>query len=407
MQLKSSGRRQFLGLLGLAPAGLAGCSTLPPTVGDNPRMPQYGLAPGVTYLNTASLGLTSEAVYRATIEAWRELETNPVRMAYADGAVHVASDAVRQASAQFLGCDIEELTLTRSTTEAMNTIAQSINLVRGDRVLTTNHEHHGGQFCWQYLKRRRGVEIDILDIPLDEHDPAAILRRFEEGLTAQTRVISVSHVLTTNGLRMPVNQIAELARSRNVVCVVDGAQAVGQIAVNVREIGCHAYAAAGHKWLLGPKGTGFLYVSADADETIEPIQRQDGPRFVNDAIGVGNLPIVIGLGAAIGAMQEHGMAAVEARIQELREHTYLGLSSMPRAEVVSPLTGPHSSALVAVRLPQEVPARALHTRLRETYGIITKRVEEQYFNGIRLSAHIFNTEADIDRAVNAMRAELR
>lgn len=396
-------RREFLAGIGLASAaGLAGCAT--PGERTAAEELSYGLEPGLVYLNTASLGPSPRTVFERTLAAWRELETNPVRTAYGTGAVVAAAENARQRASAFLGCANDELLITRSTTEAMNSIAQGIVLERGDRVLTTDHEHHGGSFCWQYLQRKRGVEVDVLRMPLTEHDPAAILSRFDAAISRRTRVISVSHVLTTNGLRMPIAGIADLARARNVLCVVDGAQAVGEIPVDVHALGCHAYAGAGHKWLMGPKGTGFLYVSADAADRIEPMQRQDGPGYVSNSAGMGALPLVVGLGVAIDEARARGMAAVEKRILELRERVHQGLASIPHLEVVSPPTGPSASALVAVRLPHETPARTLQLRLRERHGIMVKLVEEHYFHGIRLSAHVFNTEAEIDLAVDAIRA---
>jgi selenocysteine lyase/cysteine desulfurase len=87
-----------------------------------------------------------------------------------------------------------------------------------------------------------------------------------------TRVISVSHVITSTGLRMPVREIVALARSRNILTIIDGAQAVGNIEVDVKAIGCDAYAAPGHKWLMAPKGTGFLYIRKEAASQIQPVE---------------------------------------------------------------------------------------------------------------------------------------
>jgi selenocysteine lyase/cysteine desulfurase len=384
--------------------GLASCAT--PSADAEGTTSPYGFAPGLIYLNTASLGPAPRSVFEATVAAWREIETNPVRQSYRTGDVAIAAEGARQRAAAFLGCAGDELLITRSTTEAMNSIAQGIVLERGDRVLTTNHEHHGGELCWQYLQRKRGIEIDVARIPLTEHDPAAILNRFEAAITRRTRVISVSHVLTTNGLRMPVAQIAALARARNVLCIVDGAQAIGEIPVDLHALGAHAYAGAGHKWLMGPKGTGFLYVSADAAERIEPMQRQDGATYVSNSAGMGTVPLVVGLGVAIDEAQARGMTAMEARILALRQRVYQGLSSLPGLEVVSPPGGANASALVAARLPAEIPARAFQLGLRDRHNIMVKFVEEHYFNGIRLSAHIFNTEAEIDFAIDAIRREL-
>ena len=117
---------------------------------------------------------------------------------------------------------------------------------------------------------------------------------------------------------MPIREIAALARSRGALCVVDGAQALGHVPVDVRALGCDAYAACGHKWLLGPKGTGLLYISKDAEDRIQPVQREDGRRVVAHSTGIGSLPLIAGLGVAIEAAQTRGAAAIERRILELR-----------------------------------------------------------------------------------------
>jgi selenocysteine lyase/cysteine desulfurase len=327
-------------------------------------------------------------------------------MSYGDGLVHAATDRVREAAAAFLNCDRDSVLITRSTTEGMNTIALGMRLVAGDRVLTTDEEHHGGGDCWRYLERRRGIAVDIVPIAPLDHDPKRILDRFAAAITPGTRVISVSHIFTSTGLRMPVAELASLARARGVLCVVDGAQAVGQISVDVEALGCHAYATSGHKWLMGPKGTGLLYVSPDAVDAIAPIQWHDTKRYVAGSTGMGNLPAVIGLGAAIETATARGMGMIERRVFELREYAVRQLKNIPGVTVVSAPAGPLASALVTVELPSGVDSQALQTTMRDKHSIMVKMVEKRWFNGIRISPHIFNTEADIDRAMQAMRAEL-
>ena len=122
----------------------------------------------------------------------------------------------------------------------------------------------GGLHCWQYLARHHGVKLDIVPIPRGEFRAAELLAAVEKGIRSDTRVISVSHVLSSTGLRMPIAELASLAKSRGILCVVDGAQAVGAIRVNVREFGRDAYATSGHKRRTGPKGTGLLFIAKDA-----------------------------------------------------------------------------------------------------------------------------------------------
>jgi selenocysteine lyase/cysteine desulfurase len=271
---------------------------------------EYLFEPGLNYLNTAALGPTPRSILDTVLKAWYELELDPVMMAYGNGAVHVATDKARNQVAQLIGCSSDELLITRSATEAMNTVALSLDLNAGDRILTTDVEHEGGRVCWEHLKRRRAINIDVVSIAPGDFDIKAIVSRFEKGITEKTKVISVSHIVSSTGLRMPIAEIVSLAKSRGILCVVDGAQAVGGIDVDLKKLGCHAYVGTGHKWLMGPKGTGFLYISKDASSLIQPVQREHSLRFVGPATGIGSLPLVVGLGAAAEAMQKRGMLEV-------------------------------------------------------------------------------------------------
>src|SRR4029453_1229354 len=167
----------------------------------------------------------------------------------------------------------------------------------------------------------------------------------------QTRVISVSHVITSTGLRMPVREIVALAKGRNILTIVDGAQAVGNIEVDVRAIGCDAYAAPGHKWLMAPKGTGFLYIRKEAASQIQPVEWLEGTKNVTGSAGMGSPPLIVGLGAAIEAAKKRGIAVSEAQNLRLRNRAYEGLKKIAKVRVVSAPPGPLAPALVRSRFP--------------------------------------------------------
>jgi len=270
MTADSPTRRAFLSTLGalsaasLAPssgwAANSSGSTRPAAVrilrGLATAPDDFTFSPGLVYLQTGSLGPTPRPVMDRTIGAWKELELNPVQFGY--GKLEHAMDDVRAQSAALLNCRTEELVLSNCTTEGMNWVAQGLTFTAGDRVLTTDQEHPGGRACWDHVARRYGVVLDIVAIPPGENDAQAIVDRFAKQVTPRTRVFSFSHLLSSTGLRMPVAELSALARAHGCIAVVDGAQAVGGIAVDVKALGCHAYATSGHKWLLAPKGTGLL-----------------------------------------------------------------------------------------------------------------------------------------------------
>lgn len=366
----------------------------------------YMLQPGLTYLNTASLGPTPRPVFERVMQAWRELETNPVLNAYGAGSVVTAADAVRSEAAALLGCSADEILITRGTTEGMITLANAVRLEPGDHILTTDQEHEGGEACWAHRARREGLHIDRIAIAPEEHDLAAIVRRFADAIGPATRVISVSHVITTTGLRMPIAEISALARARNILCLVDGAQAVGAIQVDVKALGCHAYATSGHKWLMGPKGTGLLYVNREAGTMIEPAQWELGHKYGSESTGTSPQPLAIGLGAAIARLRAIGMGEVERHNVALRNHAWHALSALPRVQLVGPPPGPGNTPLVAFRIPAEINARDLRIRLTQRHDVVVKSAEARWLNGLRLSPHLFNTETDVAAAIVALRVEL-
>ena len=364
----------------------------------------FAFAPGLLYFQTGSLGPTPRPVVERTIAAWKELELDPVFYGY--GPHEHAMDDVRAKAARFLGCKTEELVLTNCTTEGMNWVAQGLTLGPTDRVLTTDQEHPGGRACWDYVARRHGVALDIVPIPPGEHDAQAIIDAFAKRITPRTRVLSFSHVLSSTGLRMPVAELSALARSRGCLAVVDGAQAVGGIAVNVKALGCHGYATSGHKWLLGPKGTGLLYLSEELGTTIDPISLQGGRLAYSTSSGVASLPSVLGLGAAIDYVAEVGIGRVEAHDLSLRDRLYAGLRSVPKLRVVSAPPGPLASPLLTYRLPSEIESAAFHERMYDRHKMRLKVVPKEWLNGHRVSTHLFNTEAEVDALVAALGVEL-
>jgi len=289
----------------------------------------------------------------------------------------------------------------------MNAIAQGLRLGAGDRVLLTDQEHSGGLHCWQYLARHHGVELDVVAIPQDEYRATALVELIAKGIRSRTRVISISHVFSSTGLRMPVAEVSALARSRGLMCIVDGAQAAGAIRVNVRELGCHAYATSGHKWLLGPKGTGLLYIAKDAQTSIRPIAYEDSYSTYSNNNGVVNLPAIMGLGTAIRHLDAVGMVNVEAYSLRLRNRLADRLAGMNGLTLVSPPAGERASPLLTALLAERFDRRTVVQALLDRHQVAIRPTHPEFgFNGIRFSVHEFNTDDDIDRAADALRREL-
>ena len=366
----------------------------------------YLFSTGLTYLNTGTLGPCRRDIIEESMKIWQELESFPVKFYGRNGAESLA-EKTRSIAAGFLGCDISEMLITNSTTSGMNAIAQGLRLKPGDRILTTDQEHGGGLLCWNYFARYYGVIVDKIRIPPAEHNVELILKRVADNLTKKTKLISVSHVFSSTGLRTPIAEIAALARANGALCIVDGAQAAGAIEVNVKTLGCHAYATSGHKWLMGPKGTGLLYLSKEAQDMIRPIQFEESYNTYNDGNGVVNLACIAGLGKAIEYIESIGIRKIEAHNLSLRNKLYDKLKDLNNATILSPAEEALASPMLTLLLPDRLERTAFVKMLLDKHQLSIRSTHKEFgFNGIRFSVHIFNTEKEIDFASEVMHQEL-
>jgi selenocysteine lyase/cysteine desulfurase len=330
--------------------------------------------------------------------ATRLFESNPVLQGYKDApdTVRGQAEATRTRCAALLNCSADEVLITHGTADALGQVAASMDFPAGSRVLTSGAEHDSGVLCWRWLARRRLGFLDVVPCPPEETGVAAIVDRFAKAMRPETRVICVSDVIAWTGLRMPIRELAELAHAHGALMVVDGAQSIGHVPVDVTALGVDAYAASGHKWLCGPKGTGMLYVRKDPAQRIFPVAWEDGPRVMGEAMGGCPLPQIIGLGAAIEDYQQRGPAAEFARNVALRNRLWEMLGELKGVVPLGPPPGPQATALLGFRLPDGVEAAKVRSALLAKHKINIRAVDVNQWNGLRASLHLYNSEADPD-----------
>jgi selenocysteine lyase/cysteine desulfurase len=407
-------RRKFLGAVSAGTAGGLFINTISPFAAnaqtnslhaDQEGKNEYLFADGLIYLNTGTLGPCRRDTIQESKKVWEELESLPVKFYGKFGAESLA-EKTRTIAARFLGCDIGEMLITTSTTNGMNAVAQGLRLKAGDRILTTDQEHGGGLLCWNYFSKYYGVVIDTISIPPGENNMESILNSIKKTIRNETKLISVSHIFSSTGLRMPIAEISSLARSKGILCIVDGAQAAGAIKVNVKELGCHVYATSGHKWLMGPKGTGLLYLSKDVQDIIRPMQFEESYNTYNDGNGVVNLACILGLGKAIEYLESVSITKVEEHNLSLRNRLYERLSSIPQLKIMSPPTGSLSSPMLACLIPDSIERTSFVRMLLDKHKLSIRPTHKQWFNGIRFSCHIFNTVKEVDFAADVLQKEL-
>ena len=287
---------------------------------------QFLLPEGRIYLNVGTVGCSPWPVLKAVFDSYLEIE----KMDADDPEEYPiwgygARNEFRDPLARFVGATRDELALVRNATEANNFMIQGLDLRAGDEVLISDQEHPSGEEPWRLRERRHGIVIRKYEIPRPLVSAAEVLNRINDALTPRTRVLFTSHITTTTGVVQPVKEICALARSKGLVTMIDGAQVTGMMPLNLGELGCDLYSSSPHKWLMAPKGTGFLYVR---DEMLDRLWSTvtthgwDKPELRAERfqhIGTSNVPALAGLRAAIEFAETIGMDRIERRNRALND----------------------------------------------------------------------------------------
>ena len=359
---------------------------------------------GTVYCNTGTLGACPREVVDALTQGIRRLETNLADWPYeqADGEPltgYQHLDGVRARAGRFVNASPAEIALTQNATMGMNFLANGLDLAAGDEVVSTDQEHGGGISPWRLLAKRRGVIVKELPLePALAEGPDAIVRLFESAMTPRTKVVMFSHITSGLGALLPARELCTLARDRGALAIIDGAQAVGQIQVDVQALGCDAYVGSPHKWMLAPKGTGFMYLRKAIQDrfwtTLASYQwdNHDDGAFRFMQFGTGSVPVVDGLVAALDFIEKIGMPRIERWDAMLTRRLRDGLAKISAARVASPADRRLTAAITTFRV-DGVKAKALQDALW------ARRVRVRAQNdarGVRLSAHMYVSPADVD-----------
>lgn len=356
---------------------------------------QFLLEPGLIYLNAGTTGAMPRPVFEAETRYQRMLAEDPkIRHVYEAGVVpHV----VRKKAAQMIGATLEETALTHNTTEGLNIVAQGLPLKAGDQVLTTDQEHPAHREAWRLRAKRDGIEVIPVKIPTPLPDSATFLNLFDRAITSRTKLIAVPHIPTTNGMITPAREICSLARSKGVLCLLDGAHGVGQIKFDVKELGCDFYATSPHKWLHAPLGNGIFYIRKELQDRVWPLQGHAGWDTYPDArrystFGNRSWSTAMALGDAIDFANSIGIERIEARQRELMTYFKRQLLSLPGVEPLTPNDPAMYCAQSAFRVARIAPGE-LAGFLREKHRIVV--------GGGRVDIGYYITRKELDRTLEA------
>lgn len=373
---------------------------------------QFPVTERAVYLNTGWSGPSATSVIKAvSLRAEREAYEGPTSPEVRHEKAELVR-AARRALGRLIGAGEDETALLYTTTEGVNIVLRGLGLGPGDEVITCNLEHSSVMVPCYEMRRQVGVDVTVVRSsarePVDE-----LARLFEDAVSPRTRLVVVSHISYNRGTRLPVERIIRAAHDAGAYVLIDGAQSVAQIDIDVHALDADFYAFPAHKYVLGPDGVAALYVRPQLVERLQPVSVAHGASEYYDFEGAftprtrsmrkfemttHSGPLLAGVLEAVRIIDDAGVAAIEARALELARRLVDGLRRIPGVTIRSPLDESLRSGLVAFTVGDLDPNEtcAALWQLRRVVGRVVndKRV--------RLSVAPFNNEDDIDAALEAV-----
>jgi selenocysteine lyase/cysteine desulfurase len=318
------------------------------------------------------------------------------------------NDTLRESRAKVaaqIGAAPEEVALVRNTSEGNSVITNGLNFREGDEIVIWNQNHVTNNEAWDIRARRFGLKIVRVALPRVPESDEQVVELFSKACSDRTKVLTFTEVSNVSGLKLPAKKLAAMARERGIHCHVDGAQSWGALAFDIHDIGCDSLAASAHKWFMGPKEMGILYVRNGRASEIWPntigytgeikveLDLQNALKF--ETLGQRDDAAVAALGETADLHAQIRPERIQARIMELAGLLKEGLKDAG-ATLVTPESPAMSGGVVVIEVPKE-NQKTIADAMYSKFGIAASTT-----GGLRLCPHIYNTREHIMRAVNCV-----
>lgn len=373
----------------------------------------------VLHFNNAGSSLMPESVLDAQIEHLR-LEARIGGYEAADAA-RVKVERVYAAAAELIGASTNEIAIIENATRAWDMAFYSIPFKPGDRILTAKAEYASNYIAYLQIATKYGAQVEV--VPNDEHGQLSI-EHLQSMIDERVRLIAITHVPTNGGLVNPAAEIGEVAKQAGVLYLIDACQSVGQLPVDVEQIGCDMLSTTGRKYLRGPRGSGFLYIRKRVLDQLEPVMldlhaaqwtsrdtysvRDDARRFENWET---NYAAKIGLGVAIDYALDWGIDPIWERIQALAGQLRKGLNAIPGVTVrdIGAVQGGIVTFTIDGRDLSDVKAalaaQAINVTVSRTPSTRLDMEDRGLTQIVRASVHYYNSEDEVARFCAAIDAQ--
>ena len=317
--------------------------------------------------------------------------------------------SARRQLAEFAGCSLEEVIITRNTTESLDTVISGLDWKPGDEAVMAAQDYGSMLEMFNQQGRRHGVVNRVISIPNHPHSDEEIVSLYEQAITAKTRLLMVCHMVNITGQILPVRKICDMAHSRGVPVMVDGAHTFAHVDFKIPDLGCDYFGTSLHKWLSAPLGSGLLYVRKDRVAGLWPLLGDSGHADDDicklNHIGTNPVHTELSIGDALSFHHQIGSARKEARLRFLQEYWTRQVREWKGITVNTPRESHRACAIANVAVDRLDPAD-LAQLLLERHKIWTVAIDapQAGIRGVRVTPNVFTSTAELDTLVAALKA---
>lgn len=369
--------------------------------------------PNIIFLNHGSFGATPLPVLKVYQDWQIKLERQPVQFILHE--MFNELEHARENLGTYLNANAEDLVFIPNVTFGINIIARSLPLNQGDEILSTDHEYGACENIWEFLAQKNGSVFVKQPIPLPLSSPEDIANSFLQGITPKTKIIFISHITSPTAVQMPVDIICEKARKEGIITIIDGSHAPGQIQLDLKALNADFYVGNCHKWMMSPKGAGFLFTRHELQALVEPLvigwgwgknsPYTTGSKYLDNLEwwGTKDPSAYLSVQASIKFQEDHDWYNVRNNCQQILEEGVQQINELTGMKSVYSCKSKLFVQMAIVSLPLMNNLLDFQTQLHRQFNIEIPCIQWHDQQYLRISVQGYNTHADIDALINALK----
>lgn len=367
------------------------------------------LNPEITFLNFGSFGACPKEIF-ADYQYWQlELEREPIQFMLKHGPAQIQKS--KEALATYINCAAEDVVFTTNPSYAMNIVAASLRLEKGDEILTTDLEYGAMDRTWNFHAKQNGFIYKRQPIRLPLLSKEDFIDQFWQGLTKRTKVIFISQITSSTALILPVEEICRRAKELGLLVIVDGAHVPGHIPLDLSKLQADIYTGACHKWMLTPKGNSFLYAKKEVQSWMNPLVVSWGYESVSPSTskfqdyhqqqGTRDFSAFLTIPAALEFRQKHQWEIISSDCKKLVTDNIERFAKLLNTQPLAPITNDFYGQMCSLEIKSKQP-EALKQELYSKYQIEIPIMVHDNRVYIRYSINAFNNSQDLDKLYAAL-----